>query len=221
MASPPRRNIPSPIPPPLPPSKDSSNYDLYRPTSLRQDSQYPLYNPSSNSSSTPMPPPHSRSPGTTDPFDPYPRSYTDYSSPGYSASNLTATPYSDLNRSDGYFEPLHPTQSYHDQYIQKPGSGPYNPPEEAARMPRNSLPTPPPNKPRTLLSRIFDGDQRFAYFCWTISIIQIGVFIGELVHNGLAMGTPIEIQPTFNPLIGPSPYVSPMQFVFANMIGTD
>lgn len=41
------------------------------------------------------------------------------------------------------------------------------------------------------------------------------------MHNGLAMGTPIEIQPTFNPLIGPSPYVSPMQFVFANMIGTD
>jgi hypothetical protein len=68
-------------------------------------------------------------------------------------------------------------------------------------------PTPPPPKQKSMFSRLFYGEQRFAYFCWTISIIQVAVFIGELVKNGIVQHTPIEIQPTFNPLIGPSSYV--------------
>ncbi|KAF2087257.1 rhomboid-domain-containing protein [Saccharata proteae CBS 121410] len=42
---------------------------------------------------------------------------------------------------------------------------------------------------------------------FTLTIVQIGVFIGEIVKNATLTGSPIEIHPTFNPMIGPSPYV--------------
>ena len=76
-------------------------------------------------------------------------------------------------------------------------------------------PPPPPATPRTLFSRLFNGDQKYAFFCWIISIIQIGVFIGELIKNAQETKTPIEIQPTFNPLIGPSSEVhNPLPLFF-------
>jgi hypothetical protein len=73
-----------------------------------------------------------------------------------------------------------------------------------------NAPTPPPPKRRSLFSRLFNGDQKFAWFCWIVSIIQIGVFVGELIKNATVMKSPIQIQPTFNPLIGPSSYVVPL-----------
>jgi membrane associated rhomboid family serine protease len=44
-------------------------------------------------------------------------------------------------------------------------------------------------------------------FIWFISIIQIVVFIAELGISWSLTGTPIQIKPSFNPLIGPSVYV--------------
>jgi membrane associated rhomboid family serine protease len=40
-----------------------------------------------------------------------------------------------------------------------------------------------------------------------VTIIQLSVFIAELVRNAQLTGSPIEIKPQFNPMIGPSPYV--------------
>jgi hypothetical protein len=131
--------------------------------------------------------------------------------PTYPPSKIESSPFSDpkqppygdtRSRSELNFEPLHPSQAYQDNYMTSTNSftSPYI--EQGGQAP-----SPPPPKERTVFSRLFNGDQRFAYFCWTISIIQIGVFIGELIRNAQAMKTPIEIQPTFNPLIGPSTYV--------------
>ena len=39
------------------------------------------------------------------------------------------------------------------------------------------------------------------------TLVQIVVFIAELGRNGALTGSPIEIHPQFNPMIGPSPYV--------------
>lgn len=193
MANPyPRRNL----------APGNSNYEAYRPSPV-QDLNVPSY----GRTDAPIPPPHTQ---YTD--NPYSRTeaqpYNDY----WSSTTNTApnTPYSDdTNNGVKPFQPLQPSQSNQDQYAKTPEPYPY---VETSI----NAPTPPPQKPRTLFSRLFNGDQRFAYFCWGISIIQIGVFIGELVKNGIEQHTPIQIQPTFNPLIGPSSYVSafPIHIIF-------
>ncbi|RMZ90496.1 hypothetical protein DV736_g2286, partial [Chaetothyriales sp. CBS 134916] len=45
------------------------------------------------------------------------------------------------------------------------------------------------------------------WFVYGISIIQIAVFIAEIIKNSILTGSPIMIHPQFNPMIGPSTYV--------------
>lgn len=47
----------------------------------------------------------------------------------------------------------------------------------------------------------------FPIFVYLFSVIQIAVFIGELVKAAQLTGSPIQTQPSFNPMIGPSSYV--------------
>ncbi|KAF3939297.1 hypothetical protein ABW19_dt0200359 [Dactylella cylindrospora] len=49
--------------------------------------------------------------------------------------------------------------------------------------------------------------KKIPFFCYIISLVQIGVFIAEIVKNAQLTGSPIQTKPTFNPMIGPSPYV--------------
>ena len=112
------------------------------------------------------------------------RGYKDY--PTYDAPD-NSYPYGDQNR-----------QSYY-----KPNE-PYTPYVDPA-----TLPAPTPERQRSVLYQLFNGKQKYAWFCWTVSIVQISVLICEFIRNGQATGSPIEIHPTFNPLIGPSPYVFP------------
>ncbi|RAO70717.1 uncharacterized protein BHQ10_006729 [Talaromyces amestolkiae] len=42
---------------------------------------------------------------------------------------------------------------------------------------------------------------------WLLTAVDIGVFVGELIYSAQLTGSPIEIHPSFNPMIGPSPYV--------------
>ncbi len=42
---------------------------------------------------------------------------------------------------------------------------------------------------------------------YVLSTIQLAVFVAEIAKNGILTGSPIEIHPSFNPMIGPSPYV--------------
>ncbi|KAL6708551.1 hypothetical protein ACN47E_002532 [Coniothyrium glycines] len=41
-----------------------------------------------------------------------------------------------------------------------------------------------------------------------LTVVQIGVFVGELIKMGMLTGSPIQTKPTFNIMIGPSPYVT-------------
>lgn len=49
--------------------------------------------------------------------------------------------------------------------------------------------------------------RKVPYFVWTVSIIQVAVFIAELAKMGSYTGSPIQTKPAFNPMIGPSSYV--------------
>jgi membrane associated rhomboid family serine protease len=48
---------------------------------------------------------------------------------------------------------------------------------------------------------------RITWVVYTLTIVQIGVFVGELIKNGILTGSPIQTKPNFNIMIGPSPYV--------------
>ncbi|KAG6068637.1 hypothetical protein E4U33_005022 [Claviceps sp. LM78 group G4] len=48
---------------------------------------------------------------------------------------------------------------------------------------------------------------RIPWVCYVFSVVQIGVFVGEIIKNGLLTGSPIMIKPQFNPMIGPSTQV--------------
>lgn len=45
------------------------------------------------------------------------------------------------------------------------------------------------------------------WIVWIFSIIQIAVFIAEFIKMGVLTGTPVQTQPSFNPMIGPSGYL--------------
>lgn len=45
---------------------------------------------------------------------------------------------------------------------------------------------------------------KVAWVCWFMTLVQLAVFIGELVKASVATGSPIETKPIFNPMIGPS-----------------
>ncbi|KAF3770772.1 rhomboid-domain-containing protein, partial [Cryphonectria parasitica EP155] len=48
---------------------------------------------------------------------------------------------------------------------------------------------------------------RIPWVVYIFTFVQISVFIGELADNWAKTGSPIEIHPSFNYLLGPSPYV--------------
>lgn len=64
---------------------------------------------------------------------------------------------------------------------------------------------PPVSKNRPL--RLSKPVKQRPWFCWIITAIQVCVFIAEIARNAVLTGSPIEIKPSFNPMIGPSPYV--------------
>ncbi|KAH3200391.1 rhomboidmembrane protein [Aspergillus fumigatus] len=49
--------------------------------------------------------------------------------------------------------------------------------------------------------------KKIAWVTYTLTLAQVIVFIVELVKNAQLTGSPIELHPQFNPMIGPSPYV--------------
>ncbi|KAI0166588.1 rhomboid-domain-containing protein [Xylariaceae sp. FL1272] len=54
------------------------------------------------------------------------------------------------------------------------------------------------------LGMMRSGTKKIPILVYVLSVIQIAVFIAELVKAAQLTGSPIQTQPTFNPLIGPS-----------------
>ncbi|KAF2686663.1 rhomboid-domain-containing protein [Lentithecium fluviatile CBS 122367] len=48
---------------------------------------------------------------------------------------------------------------------------------------------------------------RVTWVVYFLTTVQIGVFVGEIIKNGVLTGSPIQTKPNFNIMIGPSPYV--------------
>ncbi|KAF2397684.1 rhomboid-domain-containing protein [Trichodelitschia bisporula] len=48
---------------------------------------------------------------------------------------------------------------------------------------------------------------RITWAVYFLSLVQFTVFVVEIIKNATLTGSPIEIHPSFNPMIGPSPYV--------------
>ena len=63
---------------------------------------------------------------------------------------------------------------------------------------------PPPSKSK---KGFFSAGKKRPWFCYIMAVIQVGVFIAELVRNAALTGSPIATKPSFNPMIGPSAYV--------------
>ncbi|KAB8296678.1 hypothetical protein EYC80_002101 [Monilinia laxa] len=55
--------------------------------------------------------------------------------------------------------------------------------------------------------RLVNKKKGIPFVTYTLTLIQVIVFIVEIVKNAQLTGSPIEIHPSFNPMIGPSPYV--------------
>lgn len=51
------------------------------------------------------------------------------------------------------------------------------------------------------------NDKKTPWVTWFLTAVDIGVFIGELIYSAKLTGSPIEIHPSFNPMVGPSAYV--------------
>ena len=49
--------------------------------------------------------------------------------------------------------------------------------------------------------------QKTPWVVYFLTVVQITVFIVEVIRNAVLTGSPIEIHPQFNPMIGPSPFV--------------
>ncbi|KAF7551545.1 hypothetical protein G7046_g7694 [Stylonectria norvegica] len=54
------------------------------------------------------------------------------------------------------------------------------------------------------LGMLGSDKKRISWVVYLFSLIQVGVFIGEIVRNATLTGSPIMIKPSFNPMIGPS-----------------
>ncbi|KAK4504847.1 hypothetical protein PRZ48_002810 [Zasmidium cellare] len=48
---------------------------------------------------------------------------------------------------------------------------------------------------------------KITWVVYVLTFVQLVVFIAEIIKNGVLTKSPIEIKPSFNPMIGPSPYV--------------
>ncbi|KAL2160568.1 hypothetical protein VTH06DRAFT_1256 [Thermothelomyces fergusii] len=57
------------------------------------------------------------------------------------------------------------------------------------------------------LGMLGSGRKKIPFVVYFFTLIQVGVFIGEIVKNAKETGSPIMIKPSFNPMIGPSPSV--------------
>lgn len=88
------------------------------------------------------------------------------------------------------------TEEWRDQHDRNPRS-----PESQTGHGQGFVPHPAPMQKRGF----FSG--KIPWVVFTLSLIQISVFIAEIIKNSIVTGSPIMIHPQFNPMIGPSTYI--------------
>ncbi|KAG9642187.1 rhomboid-domain-containing protein, partial [Aureobasidium melanogenum] len=140
----------------------------------------------------------------TSPFD-------DNQYPSYSSSynNLSNQPTPSDGRDPFQDDDAVPMHTYRPKHSSQSSTAPVITPEyhdpfirDAKPRSRSRPPRPPPVQG---WRRYFTG--RVTWVCYFLTLVQIIVFIAEIVKNAVLTKSPIEIHPQFNPMIGPSPYV--------------
>jgi membrane associated rhomboid family serine protease len=183
--------------------------DYYNP-SLSQDQGH--HNRFYDDQAPPPPPASSKPPRPFPSLASNPSPYNDYGY-GHSYQNSQQTLNSDSGDYAGAGGRTHDSVSYADNiplktHAQTSASEEWVPqdvhdpvsPESQRPAPLQDLGQQPKKKARFL-------SRQTTWFVYIVSLIQICVFIAELVRNAQLTGSPIEIHPSFNPMIGPSPYV--------------
>ncbi|KAF8421017.1 hypothetical protein EV426DRAFT_225036 [Tirmania nivea] len=153
----------------------------------------------------------------TNPSSPYAvTSNDDLIDPPYGGSSsqhafATDTSYNPHNQRDSTASIATQSKLYADPYAENIPLNTHRPSMPSPGQSFSSLPPvesalPPPGDKRRP-PRLPQPVKRRPWFCWILTIIQVSVFIGEIVRNAVLTGSPIAIKPSFNPMIGPSPYV--------------
>ncbi|KAL2136793.1 hypothetical protein VTI74DRAFT_1445 [Chaetomium olivicolor] len=196
-------------------------------TTNPQNTGYYSGYPNSSSYSTPAPPYSSQShlaPGdrpsqgvsaSPSPFE------TVFDDHVYPASTHHTTPASSQHRLS------HQDTGYHGHSPVSPNDMAYNhPPDD---IPLQDHPQRQPAKDTEMQDHVYDvsqkkkprkgrvrfgelgmlgsGRNKIPFVVYFFTIVQVAVFIAEIVKNAQETGSPIMIKPSFNPMIGPSPYV--------------
>ncbi|KAF2740139.1 rhomboid-domain-containing protein [Polyplosphaeria fusca] len=146
----------------------------------------------------------------TSPFDD--RRYQYPSGPAHSNTGFSDTGYhgaSMANPPHGYDSPSHSTDPFADQnaiplrpHDKVGGDSPIRyVADPEGRTYQGDYGVHPKKKKKGWLSG------RVTWVVYLLTAIQVGVFVGELIKNGVLTGSPIQVKPQFNIMIGPSPYV--------------
>ncbi|KAF9892494.1 hypothetical protein FE257_001603 [Aspergillus nanangensis] len=167
----------------------------------------PTYEQTASPAETSGRPPPSPSPGFSGASaHPYAHPDTDphhlrYSQQSLGSDNGAYVAGGRLNDEHQYAEniPLKP----HNQYSNGP------PPPEWMQHPTQYPPepgmAPPMGRPTRQRKGFFK--KKIAWVTYLLTIVQVVVFIVELIKAGQLTGSPIQTKPQFNPMIGPSAYV--------------
>ncbi|KAK2745427.1 hypothetical protein FQN57_003770 [Myotisia sp. PD_48] len=154
---------------------------------------------------------HSPSPGPASP-SPYSDPYNRYSQQTMDSHNdLAAGGRIPASHSHDQYEdniPLKQNSAQQGKHDWMDADTHYAPAHDPNAMPLNNEPESRPHRRRSSRRRkkgFFA--KKIAFVTYTLSFVQIIVFIVELVRNAQLTGSPIMTKPSFNPMIGPSPYV--------------
>ncbi|KAK4033330.1 hypothetical protein C8A01DRAFT_19710 [Parachaetomium inaequale] len=161
-------------------------------------------------------PPQSVSPVSASPFE------TVFDDHVYPASTHQPTPNSSMHRLSRQ------DTGYHGHSPVSPDDMAYNN-RPADAIPLQDNPQRLPSKDTEMQDHVYDASQskkprrgrvrfgelgmtgsdrkKIPFVVYIFTIIQVAVFIAEIVKNATATGSPIMIKPSFNPMIGPSPYI--------------
>ncbi|KAJ4306313.1 hypothetical protein N0V88_001113 [Collariella sp. IMI 366227] len=159
---------------------------------------------------------------------PYTGYYTGQQGPSSSYSSTPAPP------STHYTTPASSQHRLSHQDTGYHGHSPVSPDEMAYNHPPDGIPLQdhaqrPPAKDAEMQDHVYDASQKkksrkgrvrfgelgmmgsgrkkIPFIVYFFTLVQVGVFIGEIVKNAQETGSPIMIKPSFNPMIGPSHYV--------------
>ncbi|KAK4631624.1 hypothetical protein CLAFUW4_03160 [Fulvia fulva] len=156
---------------------------------------YPHANPYHDTPLPPLPP--------QSPFDDRASRPSYHQAPAQSYSGASGRIHDDADPfDDGHAIPLNGRKPKHDSTHTV---SPILPHEQDDPFVRDADPRKQRRRQDPVKQGCFKG--KITWVCFVLTFVQLVVFVAEIIRNGVLTGSPIEIKPSFNPMIGPSPYV--------------